>query len=277
MEKRWIGIMVILVVLAAVTVRYEEQWEREQFYSDLSGDEAKEVWEEKGWEPGETVTYMDMECIAASNSSDQIMKQYLTMLDTGREEGYIPFIIFKNDSMDEIVSDTEESLEEKRDHVLEEYPKIEPEEWFQEQEKWLGGQDMVTLREMALWGKKDTVPELYIPYDTESTLIAKIPVRNPWEVFAYVPFGGWNFCPMNEEHAAIAKYWYELYGAVPCAAGTDTLQYYLEKPVTEKAAVEELSKEMFLYCQDIVDQGVGTLGGLEAATKGSRLWFFWWD
>ena len=25
--------------------------------------------------------------------------------------------------------------------------------------------------------------------------MAKIPVKNPWEIFAYLPFGNWNECP----------------------------------------------------------------------------------
>ena len=34
--------------------------------------------------------------------------------------------------------------------------------------------------------------------DTEMTyplILAKIPVKNPWEIFAYLPFGNWNECP----------------------------------------------------------------------------------
>ena len=34
--------------------------------------------------------------------------------------------------------------------------------------------------------------------DTEMTyriISAKIPVKNPWEIFAYLPFGNWNDLP----------------------------------------------------------------------------------
>ena len=41
-------------------------------------------------------------------------------------------------------------------------------------------------------------------------VLAEIPVQHPWEVFAYVPFGGWNECPSSQEHMAAAKYWYEV-------------------------------------------------------------------
>ena len=30
---------------------------------------------------------------------------------------------------------------------------------------------------------------------TYPLILAKIPVKNPWEIFAYLPFGNWNECP----------------------------------------------------------------------------------
>ena len=35
---------------------------------------------------------------------------------------------------------------------------------------------------------------------TYPLILAKIPVKNPWEIFAYLPFGGWNECP---NHAGV--------------------------------------------------------------------------
>ena len=48
--------------------------------------------------------------------------------------------------------------------------------------------------------------------DTEMTyplILAKIPVKNPWEIFAYLPFGNWNECPNTPE----------LYGFCPDVIG----------------------------------------------------------
>ena len=55
--------------------------------------------------------------------------------------------------------------------------------------------------------------------DTEMTyplILAKIPVKNPWEIFAYLPFGNWNDCPDTPDLMAAAKYWFEQYGASSC-------------------------------------------------------------
>lgn len=66
----------------------------------------------------------------------------------------------------------------------------------------------------------------YWDSDTDMTyplILAKIPVKNPWEIFAYLPFGNWNDCPDTPELMAAAKYWFEQYGAVPAAMSHDEL------------------------------------------------------
>ena len=88
---------------------------------------------------------------------------------------------------------------------------------------------------------------------TVPVVLAEIPVKNPWEVFAFLPFGGWNDCPSSEEHMAVAKYWFETYQAVPALMTHDVLEYDLPK------------------------QGVGTSGRLADGLTQSTTWYFWWD
>jgi len=35
--------------------------------------------------------------------------------------------------------------------------------------------------------------------------------------------------------------------------------------------------EMYSYCPDIIDQGVGTLEALAADLMAGHWWYFWWD
>jgi len=123
-------------------------------------------------------------------------------------------------------------------------------------------------RFLSIWdyGGKQTIP----------IVLAEIPVKNPWEVFAYLPFGGWNECPANEEHMAVAKYWFEKYGAVPALMTHDVLEYSLPAPVSREKAIE-VAWEQFTYCSDIVEQGVGTVGRLADGLAESSCWYFWWD
>lgn len=112
--------------------------------------------------------------------------------------------------------------------------------------------------------------------ETIPLVLAEIPVKHPWEVFAHVPFGGWNECPCNEEQMAIAKYWYEKYRAVPAVITRDVLEYDLPTPVGREAAME-LALEQYAFCPDIVDQGCASVGYLADSLAKSTKWYFWWD
>ena len=121
----------------------------------------------------------------------------------------------------------------------------------------------------------------YWDYDTRRTcplILAKIPVKNPWEVFAYLPFGGWNECPDTAELMAIARYWLERYGAVPAVITHDVLECALPAPVPADQAME-LAMEQYAFCPDAVDQGPedASIGWLADTLRQSDKWFFWWD
>ena len=109
-------------------------------------------------------------------------------------------------------------------------------------------------------------------------ILAKIPVKNPWEVFAYLPFGAWNDCPDTPELMAIAKYWFEQYHAVPAVITHDVLEFELPKPVPEDQAMKT-AEEQYGFCPDIVDQGPenASVGWLADVLRKSTVWYFWWD
>jgi hypothetical protein len=48
------------------------------------------------------------------------------------------------------------------------------------------------------------------------------------------------------------------------------------RPPTREAALE-LAREQYVYCSDIVDQGVQTLSAFAAALMENDWWYFWWD
>ena len=117
--------------------------------------------------------------------------------------------------------------------------------------------------------------------DTEMTyplILAKIPVKSPWEIFAYLPFGNWNECPDTPELMAAAKYWFEQYGAVPAAMSHDELEFLLPAPVPEEKAMDA-AVELYGFCPDVFDQGPedATVGALADALWQSTVWYFWWD
>ena len=91
-----------------------------------------------------------------------------------------------------------------------------------------------------------------------------------------MPFGGWNECPLPEDHIAVAKYWYEKYGAVPAVITEDVLEFSVPAPVKREEA-QALAWEQYLYCADIVVQGCESIGLLADILSKSTTWFFWWD
>ena len=113
---------------------------------------------------------------------------------------------------------------------------------------------------------------------TYPLILAKIPVKNPWEIFAYLPFGNWNDCPDTPQLMAAAKYWFEQYGAVPAAMSHDELEFLLPAPVPGEKAMDA-AVELYSFCPDIIDQGPedATVGALADVLRQSTVWYLWWD
>lgn len=114
---------------------------------------------------------------------------------------------------------------------------------------------------------------------THPVILAKIPVKNPWEIFAWLPFGGWNDCPSPEDMMAIAKHWHEKYGAAPVVLSHDELEMSVPQAVPVHEALG-LAQELYGVCPDVIDQGPedeATVGHLAASLSQSKLWYFWWD
>ena len=119
----------------------------------------------------------------------------------------------------------------------------------------------------------------YWDSDTDMThplILAKIPVKNPWEIFAYLPFGNWNDCPDTPQLMAAAKYWFEQYGAVPAAMSHDELEFLLPAPVPKEKAMD-VAVELYGFCPDLDQNEDGSIGSLADALWQSTVWYFWWD
>ena len=108
-------------------------------------------------------------------------------------------------------------------------------------------------------------------------LIALIPTKESWKVPAYLKAGGWNECPLPEEHVALFKKWQDEYLIrVTCITG-DVIEVAVERPPTQKDKAMELALEQFVYCPDIVHQGVETVENLASTLLNGGVWYFWWD
>ena len=105
--------------------------------------------------------------------------------------------------------------------------------------------------------------------------LVEVPVEHPWQVFAYIPMGGWDDCPKPEEQMAIAKYWQEQYDAKVIHISGNLVEYKLPHPV--KSDNLQLAEEQYSYCPDFIEENYETLKTLENILSKASLWYFWWD
>jgi hypothetical protein len=94
---------------------------------------------------------------------------------------------------------------------------------------------------------------------------------------AHLRWGGWNACPAAEYHVAAMRTWRDRYGAELIGMSFDTINLRVaSKPKTREEALA-LARDHYIYCSDIIDQGVGTTSALAADLMANDWWYFWWD
>lgn len=111
----------------------------------------------------------------------------------------------------------------------------------------------------------------------EKVHIGLLPLTQAWQVPAFLKIGNWNECPDAAVHVAFFKYWYEQYGAVVTAISSDTIEFSVARPPETIEQARILAHQQYMYCADIVDQGVETEENLAHTLLNADNWFFWWD
>ena len=126
-------------------------------------------------------------------------------------------------------------------------------------------------------------PQLTVATETLSGVpspkvqIVILPTDDWTTIPAYLNWGNWNDCPAPEYHVAALRSWRDRFGAELIGLSHDVMNISVKRrPETREAALD-LAREQYVYCSDIVDQGVGTLSALAAVLMQSDWWYFWWD
>ena len=280
--------------MAKVIEERFENWQGQDFDEDtLEPSEVAEA----------LMEYLDCECtyFPSMADDDPIMSAYSYAKRESLKEGFVPVLIKADDEtlLECLVMNADpendadiyefdpKTITEYRKKmlsapikdgkaVLEELTGQRKEEAEDDDMDW----DEEILGEME-GGYDNNRFSCYWDSDTDMTsplILAKIPVKNPWEIFAYLPFGNWNDCPDTPELMAAAKYWFEQYGAVPAAMSHDELEFLLPTPVLKEKAMET-AMELYGFCPDVIDQGPedATVGALADVLRQSTVWYLWWD
>lgn len=123
----------------------------------------------------------------------------------------------------------------------------------------------------------ETVRNVLTRQYLKSVYILMAPTAIPWEVAAYLNYGGWNECPPPEVQVALHKQWFDKWHAEPFAMTGDIIEMHVRKPVPAGDEAFAVAREQFVYCPDIVYQGVETVSRLAEEIAESDGWYFWWD
>lgn len=107
--------------------------------------------------------------------------------------------------------------------------------------------------------------------------IATVPTTDSSAIPVFMRFGDWNACPPPHVHMAMARYWRDRFGAEIATLSSDVMEFTVSRPPSDDAQALELAWQQYLYCADIVDQGVGSVATLAQALRHSTRWYFWWD
>ena len=227
----------------------------------------------------------------ASGDSNVLLSDFAQARARGKEEGFIPMLVAVDEILMECFQFSGEDKAQARQELLaapiksgkellQEWLRGAKEGWAEVDPEFYANWDARVIGEVAGGDEINRFLSLYdsTGKQTIPIVLAEIPVKNPWEVFAWLTFGGWNECPAPEEHMAVARYWFKKYGAVPALMTPDVLEYTIpfDTSVPSWQALG-LALEQYAYCSDIVDQGVGTIGRLADGLTKSHYWYFWWD
>lgn len=110
-------------------------------------------------------------------------------------------------------------------------------------------------------------------FSFENHVFALVPVKNPWEVLAWIPMGGFNWCPDELHQIGLAKGLYEKFGARIMYISYTALEYYIPDALVEKENVEAAAKILIAADNDIY-QDYDTAAD---EILGRHSWFLWWD
>ncbi|MDR2869141.1 MAG: DUF4253 domain-containing protein [Deferribacteraceae bacterium] len=211
--------------------------------------------------------------------------------EQGKRDGFIPLIINTSDILAESLelaledAELDESpagMAQLRESILKKMADVDVASYlgerFQEYtEEMHSDEDILGEFNPDIEGFSDD----FISYDgCEELIIAKIPTANPWELAAWLPMGGFNDCPSPAAQAAVFRYWYEKYGAVPAVVSYDIWEMAVTKPPTTDNDAEALAKEHFAFCYDIVMQvgeELASIRGRASCITDAKAWYFWWD
>ena len=229
-------------------------------------------------------------------TANEVNQVYVEEIGHGKKEGFVPVLIPCDDILNEWFHLDEEDKEkikekttnEKRQAIIDAANNEGKEllqKWYNSATEDFADDESEMESFLGSMGESGPINELSTfamfaeDGEIQETILFEVPVDEPWKVIAWFPMGGWNECPAPEEMISVCRYWYKKYGAYPAVITHDTIEFYVETPVTDEEEAWELAREHFAFSADRVFQCTATytLGEVAGCLMNSKVWYFWWD
>lgn len=212
--------------------------------------------------------------------------QALERLAALRAEGRgTPVILGDDEAFESIVECLEMNDEHTPQELIEAAGRVDIDAWATGRE--IDDPDCFEI-EPAPWpadGQVESMPSIISHCDIltrepyPEVLIAVLPTEpgQSWQAPCLLRIGGWNSVPTAEVHSALFRLWHTQWGATVACITDDVIEFTVERPPQTREEAMELARLQFIYCPDIVHQGVGSLEALAATLLNGPVWYFWWD
>ncbi len=153
-------------------------------------------------------------------------------------------------------------------------PMVNPFDWFGDKFYKAGlshDSDAEILYKMEYESYDENKSEILMKKAGE-IILAKIPTNKPWEVFAWMPFGGYS--PAPAIMMSVSKYWYEKYKATPLIIGSDTVEFSAYT-IIDKIDALALAWEHYLLSNSKADS-MKSVPEIANNLMNSNIWYFNW-
>lgn len=120
-----------------------------------------------------------------------------------------------------------------------------------------------------------SVPDALDP--SQRAVLALCPQPQGWQIPTMLRIGGYNDNPTPWEHAAMLRYWQEVWEANVVAVTPSRVELLASRRPTSWEEAFELAQEHVDYCPDLIRYGGVNLRDLATKLRQDPLWSFWWS
>ena len=133
---------------------------------------------------------------------------------------------------------------------------------------------MVESLSDILMGKGYQIFIYDLQYDDNPYKIGILKSNDKYDSLRFMLTNGTNYDLDTDDVIGKLKEWDSLYKINLVCVGSDFVEIKLDNPPED---INNFAKEVYQFCPDSVDQGVGSLEALADEIKNTSRVFLWWD